>query len=903
MRARIAVFFSLLFLLIAPAFAQRIALFIPHSENFWAPFTRLARAAAQDLGIELTVHVSSRSPQRMLEQVQAETRAGVDGILFTDYQGIGEAILQQAETTGTPALLVNAALLNDKLVPRSHYRHWIGSVSPDDRQAGIRLTTHLLEAARRKGMTEFNILAFTGNSELPMIRRLEGLSSVVGGRSEARLIQTVPYNDGEARLIAAFDEALEKHPEINVVWAFADDHALLLAKHYEQLGRKRPIVFGGINWTTPAMLGVRNGLIDVDLGGHLFDAAQGVVMMVDYLNGKDFGDQALTWQSSMVAATPDNVDRFEYMLSVPERMDYKALSRTYNPTLRQLRFDLDAIAASARDELSLSAEERQWIAEHPVVRASGATDWAPFDFVDETGRYAGIANDYLQLIGQRTGLRFDISTGNWNDILADLKAGRTDLVTAGYFVPERSRYAEFSPPFFETSPYFFIRDTLEVESLDDLKHYRAAIPRGFAQAQFLKANFPEIGVLEADNVEAAIDLVLAGQADMLFDTHAVLSHTLRKRGIYSIIPFRAAPGTDTHSIHMMTRKDAPTLSTIIGKALTSIGPDERNAIRRRWIDTRAQTNAQGLLNLTPAERAWLETHPQVRVEIGRFPPWEIVGKDTPPKGITIDLLHLVGQRLGIDFTLTDVLNWPDTETALKAREVDMVGTLARTASREAYLAYSLPYSTFQYSVYTRQGAPPVDSLDDLAGRVVVIEAGFNTHEALATRYPDIRFELAEDTSAALRTLSAGKADAYIGNQGFANWEIEEQKLTNLKVAYLAGELGPTPLHFGVRKDWPELQALMDKAIGSVTDAEMLEIRRKWLGLGNQPTSLSLSTAEREWLKAHPVIRFTGDPNWLPYEAGMPTASTWGSWPTISRCSNSNWACASSTFPPKPGPSR
>jgi len=33
-----------------------------------------------------------------------------------------------------------------------------------------------------------------------------------------------------------------------------------------------------------------------------------------------------------------------------------------------------------------------------------------------------------------------------------------------------------------------------------------------------------------------------------------------------------------------------------------------------------------------------------------------------------------------------------------------------------------------------------------------------------------------------------------------------------------------------------------------------------------PTALDLSKSEQQWLESHPVVKFTGDPNWLPYEA-------------------------------------
>ncbi|MCB1955122.1 MAG: transporter substrate-binding domain-containing protein [Rhodocyclaceae bacterium] len=864
--AVLALWFVLAWPLASEAARPRIALFVPHTENFWGPFTDLARAAAHDLGADLMVHTSARSPQRMLEQVRTVTREGIDGILFTDFAGIGEAILQQAEATRTPALLVNAALLNEALVPRNHYRFWIGSVSPDDRQAGVRLTTQLLDAAARKGLDEVHVLAFTGNTELPMLRRQEGLKAVLEARPHAHLTATVPYNDGEERLIAAFDDALRRWPEINAVWTFADDHALLLARHYQDTGGKAPIVFGGINWTPAAMTAVREGLIDVDLGGHLFDGAQGVVMMYDYLTGNDFGDQAITWDSGMLAATPTNVARFEHILASPERIDFRALSRTHSPQLKQVRFDLDAIAGSVRGDLQLSEAERAWIAAHPTLTAGGSADWAPFDFLGPDGLYSGLANDYLRLIEARTGLRFQVRTAPWQDILGDLQSRRIDLVTAAYFTAERAAYATYSPAYAESTNHFFVRENLDLRRVEDLKGHRAAIPRGYAQIDELRARHPEIAIIEVDSLDEAIRTVMEGRAEILYDAYAVLSHALRHRGIFTIVPFRAAPDMHSHPIHMITRSDEPLLASIVAKALGSITPDERAAIQQRWIGNPREAAGRDALALSAEERRWLDAHPEIRIDYGQFPPWELTGRDGKPKGITIDVLHLIEQRLGIRFALADRTDWPATEQALRAREQDMVGTLAHTASREAYLDFSLPYSSFLAPVYTRKGAPPVEGLADLAGRSVVVERGFNTFEQLSPRYPGIHFEFVDDTAAALKRLSEGGADAYVGNQGLANWLIEELKLTNLQVAYLAGEIGPTPLHFGIRKDWPELRTLVDKAIDSISEADMLEIRRKWLGVTTQPVYLTLSAGEREWLKAHPVIRFAGDPNWLPYEA-------------------------------------
>jgi ABC-type amino acid transport substrate-binding protein len=73
--------------------------------------------------------------------------------------------------------------------------------------------------------------------------------------------------------------------------------------------------------------------------------------------------------------------------------------------------------------------------------------------------------------------------------------------------------------------------------------------------------------------------------------------------------------------------------------------------------------------------------------------------------------------------------------------------------------------------------------------------------------------------------------------------------------------------FAVRKDWAVLQGILDKALVSISELEMSSIRHKWLGADQRAVKrLSLSTQEQQWLDQHKTIRFTGDPDWLPYEA-------------------------------------
>ena len=62
---------------------------------------------------------------------------------------------------------------------------------------------------------------------------------------------------------------------------------------------------------------------------------------------------------------------------------------------------------------------------------------------------------------------------------------------------------------------------------------------------------------------------------------------------------------------------------------------------------------------------------------------------------------------------------------------------------------------------------------------------------------------------------------------------------------------------------------MQKALDTVSESEKRQIVGKYISMGEVPEpkkTITLTEKEREWLAEHPVIRFTGDPFWLPFEA-------------------------------------
>src|SRR3954454_16795494 len=80
--------------------------------------------------------------------------------------------------------------------------------------------------------------------------------------------------------------------------------------------------------------------------------------------------------------------------------------------------DLANTPVSPQPTNVLSANEREWVAKHPVVRVGITPEWAPFSYFAKHGKPAGIDIELLDLISLRTGLQFQIvTTDSWDETL------------------------------------------------------------------------------------------------------------------------------------------------------------------------------------------------------------------------------------------------------------------------------------------------------------------------------------------------------------------------------------------------------------------------------------------------------------------------------------------------------
>lgn len=230
------------------------------------------------------------------------------------------------------------------------------------------------------------------------------------------------------------------------------------------------------------------------------------------------------------------------------------------------------------------------------------------------------------------------------------------------------------------------------------------------------------------------------------------------------------------------------------------------------------------------ELSWLDQHPVFRVAGPQaFPPFYFRDPDGHVIGMAADYMTIIASVLQVRFDNLEKKPWPQVLQGAREKTVDVIACSAKTADRSVFLLFSNPYLSFPLVIITRKDAPFVGGLEDLHGKILSVMPGNATQEWLRRDSIEIRAWQSSTPYDALKAVATGRADAHIENLAAASYIIQQQGLTNLKVA-APTSYGNYNLYIAVRNDWPELIPILNKVLGAIPPETHTAIRNTWLAV-------------------------------------------------------------------------
>jgi two-component system, NarL family, sensor histidine kinase EvgS len=515
--------------------------------------------------------------------------------------------------------------------------------------------------------------------------------------------------------------------------------------------------------------------------------------------------------------------------------------------------------------LQLSETEVKWLKAHSVWRVGNEVDWPPFDF-QTNGNVMGYSPDYLQLIAERLNVKLVFKPDTWQNLLEKIKKRDLDLLPSVFkYPPEREQFLNFSDPYKGILTAIVVNElpkNKKIESVDDLNGHTVALLKGDSLSSAVEKLAPQAKYIYFDNFREIFASVALGKADAIVVDLPVAHYwiqnlsltNLRIKGEAHLTTFRE------QKLHLGVRKDWAPLIPILNKTMQNLSTVDLQLLEQKWL-----TYSPPVLNklyLSTEEKAWLKQHPKLLLGYNPdFPPFDFSDNQGDYRGIMRDYIDLIEKRLGVEINPVSSRSWKDALAKIKGKEVDLLGTIHDSQDYSDRLLRTNPFLNYDLVLLTRNRSKNlITGLENFAGQRVAFVTDAKSTPFLVGKYPRIFPHYSPNSLNALEALASGQVDAAVVILPVAAYLIQEHHLNNLEFA--------SPIEFdlpgrtlGVRKDWPILQQIINKAMNSISEEEKQAISQKWVPL-QRTARLDYALIRNIILAAFLIILLVLVWNWL-----------------------------------------
>lgn len=491
-------------------------------------------------------------------------------------------------------------------------------------------------------------------------------------------------------------------------------------------------------------------------------------------------------------------------------------------------------SAISRPHIPLTPKEKAWISSHKTVKIGIDPGFSPFEFFTESGHYSGMAADYVEQISTILGIKFEANKNlPWDQAVKLAEKGEIDVLPCVGISDKRKQHFLFSKPYLVFPRVIITRRDSDIKSLSDLQNKAVAVQVKSSHHEFIKEQTKLQPVL-FDTFKEALLSVSRGENDAVIGNLAVATDAMMKFNLTNL-KIAAHTSKDVAPLSFAVRKDWPVLVGLINKALDAIPDAEKKRIAQTWVPgyTSGTTLAESepSVPLTKQERFFIENHKTLRVGIDpSYPPFEWLDSEGKHQGISADFLKRLEQKLGVIFEIVPSLSWPQVLQGAREKTLDVVACVSETPDRREFLWFTESYLAFPIVIITKTETPFISGLKDLNGKTVSVVRDYAPQQAMEKKFPAIRLSLADNPLASLEQVSTGASYACVENLAVAVHLMQKHNIGNLKVAAPAEGIASTTFAMGVRKDWPELASILNKALRSIPPDEQNAISGKWLSI-------------------------------------------------------------------------
>lgn len=488
------------------------------------------------------------------------------------------------------------------------------------------------------------------------------------------------------------------------------------------------------------------------------------------------------------------------------------------------------------EALSLTKEEREWLSKKHIVRVAFDTNYAPYSYKTESGDISGIAVDFFKEISQISGINFKFyKKGTWSELYQDALEKKVDVIATLVKNSERDVHFNFTRPYISLAQYIITqKDYNKIIERDDIQGKKVALVKGYSTSNIILKEFPAIVPVYTETIPEALELVSTGKADLTVAAMGTAQFIIGQKGLQNL-KFSNLYAQGISDQRIGTRKDWPILNSILNKALLSISEKKRIDIFSRWsrievAEIESVKPQKYDVALSNKEVKWIEEHPVIRVSNQYdYAPFDYY-HDNEPKGYSIEYVELLLYKVGLKIEWVSD-NWGGILDKTKAKDIDLVHTIFNSPEdRNEYLSFTKPYKKIVNGIVVPIGENNIKSISDINKKTVAVVKGDSLGLQLAKLLPEANIISFGSYSQTMKAVALGEVDLTVCELPVAVFLIRDLSLNNLYISGKIDAIGERDqlLRISVRKDWPILLGIIEKAMNTIPVSELNRLNDKWL---------------------------------------------------------------------------
>jgi polar amino acid transport system substrate-binding protein len=180
-----------------------------------------------------------------------------------------------------------------------------------------------------------------------------------------------------------------------------------------------------------------------------------------------------------------------------------------------------AMAGCAEQETTSVLDKIQ---ESGVVVVGTSADYPPYEYVDESGAYAGFDIELMTEIANRMDVDLEWTDMPFDSLVAAVQEGKIDMsISCFNYTEERDEKVDFSDAYYTSEDAFLVSEDFDatITNPEDIASYTIGVQSGTVQDDWVTTELIDAGLMDEANLsryervdQAALDLQ-AGRIDVL----------------------------------------------------------------------------------------------------------------------------------------------------------------------------------------------------------------------------------------------------------------------------------------------------------------------------------------------------------------------------------------------------